>query len=55
MRSTGIDNAVPYTAVMMTRENAEGFTTYSLPEGYHFVPFTAEDEEKWVQLQVVRL
>ena len=51
MRSTGIDHAVPYTAVVMTRENAENFPAYSLPDGYHFAHFTAEDEENWVQLQ----
>ena len=53
MRSTGIDHAVPYTAVVMIRENAENFPAYSLPEGYHFAHFTAEDEENWVQLQTV--
>lgn len=53
MRNTGIDHTVPYTAVVMTRENAENFPAYSLPEGYHFATFTPEDEEKWVQLQTV--
>lgn len=53
MRSTGIDHAVPYTAVVMTRENAENFLAYSLPDGYHFAVFTPEDEENWVQLQTI--
>lgn len=53
MRNTGIDHAVPYTAVVMTRENAENFPAYSLPEGYHFAIFAPEDEENWVQLQTV--
>lgn len=53
MRSTGIDHAVPYTAVVMLRENAENVPEFPLPEGYHFAPFTPEDEEKWVQLQTV--
>lgn len=53
MRSTGIDHAVPYTAVVMTRENGDDFPSYPLPDGYHFAVFTPQDEENWVQLQTV--
>lgn len=53
MRSTGIDHAVPYTAVVMVRENAENIPEFSLPEGYHFATFTPEDEENWVHLQAI--
>ena len=53
MRNTGIDHAVPYTAVVMTRENGDNFPSYSLPNGYHFAAFTPEDEENWVRLQTV--
>ena len=51
MKATGIDHAVPYTAVVMTRENGDAFPARPLPEGYCFAVFTPEDEEKWVQLQ----
>ena len=51
MRTTGIDHAVPYTAVVMTRENAEHIPEYPLPQGYHFATFTPDDEARWVQLQ----
>ena len=51
MRKTGIDHTVPYTAVVMVRENGENVPAYSLPEGYHFAPFTPADEENWVRLQ----
>ena len=53
MRNTGIDHVVPYTAVVMTRENAENFPAYALPEGYQFAKFTPEDESAWVRLQTV--
>ena len=53
MRNTGIDHAVPYTAVVMTRANAENFPAHALPEGYHFATFTPADETAWVQLQTV--
>ena len=52
MKTTGIDHAVPYTAVVMTRENAENFPAYSLPKGYHYATFTPADEEYWIRLQV---
>lgn len=51
MRTTGIDHAVPYTAVVMTRANAVNCPQYALPEGYHFACFTPSDEERWVRLQ----
>ena len=51
MRNTGIDHAVPYTAVVMIRDNADNIPVYPLPEGYHFAPFTPADEENWVRLQ----
>ena len=51
MRNTGIDHTVPYIAVAMTREDGKNVPAYPLPEGYHFAPFTPEDEENWVQLQ----
>lgn len=51
MSATGIDHAVPYTAVVMVRENAENIPGYPLPDGYHFAPFTPRDEENWVRLQ----
>ena len=51
MKATGIDHAVPYTAVVMTRENGDASPVRPLPEGYCFSEFTPEDEEKWVQLQ----
>ena len=53
MRNTGIDHAVPYTAVVMTRENGDNAPAYPLPSGYHFAAFTPADEENWVQLQTV--
>lgn len=52
MRTTGIDHTVPYTAVVMVRENAANIPAYTLPEGYHFAPVTPADEENWVRLQV---
>ena len=52
MSRTGIDHAVPYTAVVMLRENAEDFPEFLLPEGYHFAVFTPEDEENWIRLQL---
>lgn len=51
MKNTGIDHTVPYTAVVMVRQNAQNVPVYPLPEGYRFAPFTPKDEEKWVQLQ----
>lgn len=51
MRKTGIDHTVPYTAVVMVRENGNNIPVHILPEGYHFAPFTPADEEKWIQLQ----
>lgn len=51
MRNTGIDHAVPYTGVVMVRENAENIPAFVLPEGYRFAPFTPADEEKWIRLQ----
>lgn len=51
MKNTGIDHAVPYIAVAMTREDGKNAPVYPLPEEYHFAPFTPEDEENWVQLQ----
>ena len=52
MNRTGIDHAVPYTAVVMTRENGKLLKKYPLPEGYCFAPFMPEDEENWIQLQL---
>lgn len=52
MRRTGIDHAVPYTAVVMTRENGTLTKEYPLPAGYRFAPFTPEDEENWIRLQL---
>ena len=51
MKKTGIDHAVPYTAVVMVRDNGENIPAYTLPEGYRFAPFTPTDEEKWIRLQ----
>lgn len=51
MKNTGIDHSVPYTAVVMVRENGEDFPEYPLPQGYHFAVFTPADEEAWVSLQ----
>ena len=51
MRTTGIDHTVPYTAVVMIRENGADRQQYRLPEGYHFAAFTPEDEENWIHLQ----
>lgn len=51
MRNTGIDHTVPYTGVVMIRENAENIPTITLPEGYCFAPFTPADEEQWIRLQ----
>lgn len=51
MRNAGIDHAVPYTGVVMVRENAENIPAFVLPEGYRFAPFTPADEEKWIRLQ----
>lgn len=51
MNRTGIDHAVPYTAVAMVRENGLDFPVYSLPKGYHYATFTPEDEENWITLQ----
>lgn len=51
MKSTGIDHSVPYTAVVMIRENGENVLRNSLPEGYHFAAFTPDDEARWVRLQ----
>lgn len=53
MRSTGIDHTVPYTAVVMTREDGKLTKAYPLPEGYCFAAFAPEDEENWVQLQTL--
>ena len=53
MIATGIDHSLPYTAVAMIRPKGSDYPRYSLPEGYHFAKFTAEDEEKWVQLQTL--
>ena len=52
MRNTGIDHQVPFTAVVMVRENGKNVPAYSLPEGYHFAPFTPCDEENWIRLQL---
>ena len=52
MHRTGIDHAVPYTAVVMTRENGTLTKEYPLPAGYRFAPFTPEDEENWIRLQL---
>ena len=52
MNRTGIDHAVPYTAVVMTRENGKLTKAYPLPEGYCFAAFTPEDEENWIRLQL---
>lgn len=51
MKATGIDHSVPYTAVVMIRENPENVPDCRLPEGYRFAAFTPEDEENWVRLQ----
>lgn len=51
MNRTGIDHAVPYTAVVMIRENGSDYPEYSLPEGYHYATFTPADEENWIRLQ----
>lgn len=48
---TGIDHSLPYTAVVMVRENGENARSYPLPAGYHYAAFTPEDEAQWVQLQ----
>ena len=53
MNKTGIDHTVPYTAVVMTRENGNNFPAYPLPNGYSFAAFTPGDEENWVQLQTL--
>ena len=47
----GIDHSLPYTAVVMVRENGDNARSYPLPAGYHYAVFTPEDEEKWVRLQ----
>ena len=52
MHRTGIDHAVPYTAVVMTRENGTLSKEYPLPAGYRFAPFTPENEENWIRLQL---
>lgn len=52
MKRTGIDHTVPYTAVVMIRENARNSPEYPLPEGYRFAAFTPEDEENWIRLQL---
>ena len=51
MNRTGIDHAVPYTAVVMVRENGADYPVYTLPEGYHYALFTPADEEQWIRLQ----
>lgn len=51
MNRTGIDHAVPYTAVVMVRENGADYPVYALPEGYHYALFTPADEEQWIRLQ----
>ena len=51
MKFAGVDHSVPYTAVVMVRENGQNTREYPLPEGYHFAPFTPGDEERWVRLQ----
>lgn len=51
MKHTGIDHSVPYTAVVMLRDNADNVPAYPLPEGYHFATFTPVDEEAWICLQ----
>ena len=51
MRSTGIDHTIPYTAVVVIRENGSILRPYPLPAGYHFAIFTPADEESWVRLQ----
>lgn len=52
MKTTGIDHAVPYTAVVMVRENGRFTKAYPLPEGYHFATFAPEDEGNWIRLQL---
>lgn len=52
MKNTGIDHTIPYTAVLMVRENGENVPAYTLPEGYHFAVFGPEDEENWIRLQL---
>ena len=51
MRNTGIDHTVPYTAVVMVRNDAENVPAFTLPEGYRFATFTPADEENWIRLQ----
>ena len=52
MKNTGIDHQVPFTAVVMVRENRDNVPAHPLPEGYHFAPFTPCDEENWIRLQL---
>lgn len=52
MNRTGIDHAVPYTAVVMTRGDGKLEKAYPLPEGYRFAAFTPENEENWIRLQL---
>ena len=52
MKRTGIDHQVPFTAVVMVRENGDCIPACPLPEGYHFAPFAPDDEENWIRLQL---